>query len=115
MNIALKDARADITSQSERIEELEQRLFDPGGEIGAGRHIPSGTRVLSLRQNPAQEWADARKEVLDRLKAENEALLVRLKELEDRGSGTAPSSSTLNSDDEKVQFVPRASYEVLKK
>ena len=44
----------------EKIEELEQTLFELRGEIGAGRHVPPGVRVLPLSMNPAQEWANLR-------------------------------------------------------
>jgi mitotic spindle assembly checkpoint protein MAD1 len=39
----------------EKIEELEQTLFELRGEIGAGRRVPPGVRVLSLCANPAQD------------------------------------------------------------
>ncbi|KAL5512304.1 hypothetical protein ACEPAG_3296 [Sanghuangporus baumii] len=110
---ALKNSQAKLKNQTGRVEELEQQLFDLGGEIGAGRHIPLATRVLSLRRNPAQEWADTRQQTLDRLKAENEALLSRLKDLEDHGISANPSAS--ETDKEKTRFVPRESWEVLKK
>ncbi|KAL5500810.1 MAD1 [Sanghuangporus vaninii] len=110
---ALKNSQAELKNQTNRVEELEQQLFNLGGEIGAGRHIPPATRVLNLRQNPAQEWADTRQQALDRLKAENEALLSRLKDLEDHGISANPSAS--ERDEEKARFVPRESWEVLKK
>jgi mitotic spindle assembly checkpoint protein MAD1 len=48
------------TEGRDKIEELEQTLFELRGEIGAGRHVPPGVRVLSLSANPAQDWADLR-------------------------------------------------------
>ncbi|KAL5524889.1 MAD1_2 [Sanghuangporus sanghuang] len=74
---ALKDSQAELKNQTDRVEELEQQLFDLGGEIGAGRHIPPATRVLSLRQNPAQEWADTRQI----LKTMSEKRRLRLQEV----------------------------------
>ena len=91
----------------EQIEELEQTLFELRGEIGGGRHLPPGTRVLCLKDNPAQEWEDLSRAAMDRLKTENEALLKRLKDLEDngvRGTGDGESSQDL---------VPRASWEAI--
>ena len=38
-----------------------------------------------MKENPAQQWFDLRQEVMDRLKNENEALLKRLKDLEEQG------------------------------
>ena len=61
-----------------KIEELEQTLFELRGEIGAGRHVLPGVRVLSLSMYPAQEWADLRQAALDRLKEEIASLLQRL-------------------------------------
>jgi mitotic spindle assembly checkpoint protein MAD1 len=63
----------------EKIEELEQTLFELRGEIGAGRHVPPGVRVFSLFANPAQDWADLCQAALDRLKEKNTALLERLR------------------------------------
>ena len=64
--------------------------------------------MLSLRDNPAQQWEDLSKAAMDHLKGENEALLKRLKDLEEsgvRGSGQAPN----------VELVPRESYEAVNK
>ena len=52
---ALQEAETESEKQLERIEELEQTLFELQGEIGAGRHLPPGVRVLSLRDNPVQQ------------------------------------------------------------
>ena len=98
----------------EKIEELEQTLFELRGEIGAGRHVPPGVRVLSLSANPAQEWADLRQAALDRLKEENAALLQRLSTLSST-SNPNPVSSTntdtnTNAREEEEDLVPRASW-----
>lgn len=106
---AFREAEAEADKHAERAEKLEQTLFELRGEIGAGHHVPPGMRVLSLRQNPAQEWADTRKEVLDRLKNENEALLRRLHELEESGAHVGNASS----DAQTETFVPRESWEVV--
>ena len=106
--IELDEANDELNKQDDQVEKLEQQLFELGGEIGAGRHIPPATRVLALRGNPAQEWADSRKEILDGLKRENEGLLERLRELEEQGIITG---SVVNED---AQLVPRASLENLR-
>lgn len=62
--------------------------------------------MLSMRQNPAQEWEDLSRAAMDRLKSENEALLKRLKDLESSGA----VSGSANSND---GFVPRESWEGL--
>lgn len=99
----LKDAEEAVEEGLEKIEELEQKLFDLCGEIGAGRRIPPGTRVLTLKDNPAQREVDLRQATLDRLKGENQALLEKLAGLE---SGGHDASST--------DSVPKESWEVMK-
>ena len=86
-------------------------MFELRGDIAAGAHVPSGVRVLSLKQNPAQEWSDLRQVVMDRLKGENEALIKRLKELEQSGA-----VGNVNREGENHgSFVPRESWEVVNK
>ena len=90
-----------------KIEELEQTLFDLRGEIAGGRHVPPNTRILSIKDNPEQEWFDLRQAAMDRLKGENQALMKRLKELEESG---VKSSTT---DDGGTELVPRESWELV--
>lgn len=101
----LKEAEVAVEEGLEKIEELEQKLFDLGGEIGAGRQIPPGIRVLTLKDNPAQQEVDLRQATLDRLKAENEALLEKLTAL--GGGENDANASSLDS-------IPRESWEVMK-
>lgn len=101
----LKDAEDAVEEGLTRIEELEQKLFDLGGEIGAGRQIPPGTRVLTFKDNPAQREVDLRQATLDRLKGENEALLEKLATLENGGRDANASTA---------DFVPKESWEVMK-
>ncbi|OJT05808.1 Spindle assembly checkpoint component mad1 [Trametes pubescens] len=103
----LKDVEEETEKHLEKIDELEQTLFELRGEIGAGRHLPPGTRVLCLKDNPAQQWEDLSKAAMDRLKNENEALMKRLKDLED--SGARSSGEGVSRED----LVPRESYEVI--
>lgn len=101
---ALAEAEAEAEKHLEQIDKLEQTLFELQGEIGAGRHLPPGVRVLSMRDNPAQQWADLSQAAMDRLKGENEALLKRLKELEESGATGGGGAEEL---------VPRESWEVV--
>ena len=101
---ALQEAETESEKQLERIEELEQTLFELQGKISAGRHLPPGVRVLSLRDNPAQQWEDLSKAAMDHLKGENEALLKRLKDLEESGAVGGAGA--------KEELVPRESWEV---
>lgn len=105
----LQEAQKNLSQQADKIETLEQTLFELRGEIGAGNHVPPGMRVLCLRDNPAQQWADLRQSVMDRLKSENEALIKRLRELE--SNGTVVADGGVPRDD----LVPRESWEVLDK
>ncbi|GJE94153.1 mitotic arrest deficient-domain-containing protein [Phanerochaete sordida] len=102
---ALREAEAENEKQLEQIDSLEQTLFELRGEIGAGRHLPPGVRVLSLRENPAQQWADLSQAAMDRLKGENEALLRRLKDLEESGVTSGAG--------QHEELVPRESWEVV--
>jgi mitotic spindle assembly checkpoint protein MAD1 len=87
---------------------LEQKLFDLSGDIAAGHHVPPGVRILSMKQNPTQEWVDLRQAAMNRLRAENDALLERLKELE-----ASASSSTRQG--VGTELVPRESWDLVSK
>lgn len=90
-----------------RIDELEQKLFELQGEIGAGRQLPPNTRVLCLRDNPASQWEDLSRKAMDRLKEENQALLARLKALDDNGIRSAGGVAE--------DLVPRESLNVIQR
>ena len=96
-------AQAELETEAE---ELKQTLFELGGEIGAGRHLPPGVRVLSLRDNPAQQWEDLSQAVVDRLKNEIDALLKRIHDLENSG--------TVSDTTSREELVPRESLEAAK-
>ncbi|CAA7263882.1 unnamed protein product [Cyclocybe aegerita] len=101
----LNDFEAETKQNLDKIEELEQTLFELRGEIAGGRHVPPGVRVLSMTDNLEQQWFDLRQAAMDRLKGENEALMKRLKELEESGARAAQ-----NPGDE---LVPRESWELV--
>ncbi|KAF5335741.1 hypothetical protein D9611_009640 [Ephemerocybe angulata] len=104
LQTTLAEQEKEIQAQLETIDKLEQTLFELSGEIAGGRHVPPNTRVLCMKENPDQEWVDLRQATMDRLKAENEALIKRLKELEDSGASTGAASHG-------EELVPRASWE----
>lgn len=103
----LNELASETTQHLDKIEELEQTLFELRGEIAGGRRIPPGVRILSIRENPEQQWFDLRQATMDRLKSENEALLKRLKELEDNGVRHLEGSGE--------ELVPRESWELVNK
>lgn len=76
------DAQHVVRRQETKIEELEQTLFELRGTIAQGNHVPPRVRVLSMQGSPLQEWEELQQANLDRLKAENVALLARLAELQ---------------------------------
>ncbi|KAF9446172.1 hypothetical protein P691DRAFT_761852 [Macrolepiota fuliginosa MF-IS2] len=70
------------TELEEKVDKLEQGLFELSGEIAKGRHIPPNTHVLQLVDNFEQQWFDLRQATLDKLRSENVAPLDRLYTLE---------------------------------
>jgi mitotic spindle assembly checkpoint protein MAD1 len=96
-----------IEGYEERIDELEQELHDLQGDVISGNHLPPGVRVLSMKENPAQQWADLSKAAMDQLRGENQALLERLAELEKNGVRSEGGS-------DRAELVPRESWEILK-
>ncbi|TFK35138.1 spindle assembly checkpoint component Mad1 [Crucibulum laeve] len=106
----LEEAESETKLHLEKIEELEQTLFELGGEMAGGRHVPPGVRVLSMKDNPEQQWFDLRQAAMDRLKGENEALIKRLKELEESGFIGGGSVSNQQPGEE---LVPRESWELV--
>ena len=101
----LKEAEDAVEEGVAKVEELEQKLFDLGGEIGAGRQIPPGTRVLTFKDNPAQQELDLRQATLDRLKGENKALLKKL---------VVSETGECDADASSADFVPKESWEVMR-
>ena len=73
--------------------------------------MPPGVRVLSLRENPAQAWADASQAAVERLRRENEALMRRLQELED--AGVRAEEKGEGEVKGEGAMVPRESWEVV--
>ncbi|KAJ7777883.1 spindle assembly checkpoint component Mad1 [Mycena maculata] len=86
---ALDAALSKSQAQLDEIEKLEQELFELGGEIAGGRHIPPGVRVLSFRDTPDLQLRDnpeTRQAEMDRMKEENAALIHRIEELQKGGA-----------------------------
>jgi len=63
-----------------------------------------------MRDNPEQQWFDLRQAAMERLKSENEALMKRLKDLEE--CAVRPSEGEIRVGGE---LVPRESWELVNK
>ncbi|KAF8629030.1 hypothetical protein AX15_003591 [Amanita polypyramis BW_CC] len=118
----IRSLEGTTTSQADRIDKLEQELFELSGEIAGGRHVPPGVRVLTMRENPEQQWFDLRQEAMDRLRGENEALLRRLGELEERAKQAGvpnesnPEKRRMNEEQAGgPDLVPKESFELAMK
>lgn len=86
---ALDAALSESKAQLEKIEELEQELFELSGEIAGGRHVPPGIRVLSFQDTPdllLRDNPQTRQTEMDRVKEENAALIHRIEELQKGGA-----------------------------
>lgn len=106
----MDNAASETTRHLDKIEELEQTLFELRGEIAGGRHVPPGVRILSLKENPEQQWFDLRQALMDQLKNENHALMKRLKNLEETGARPSAGQEQAGKD-----LVPRESWELVNK
>lgn len=96
-----------MTEKTQRVDKLEQALFELQADRASGTLVPQGVRVLSLRENPVQTWTDLRQAAMNRMRAENDALLKRLAVLCDQRS----SNHNVAGED----LVPRESFLALQK
>ncbi|KAG8998937.1 coiled-coil domain-containing protein mad1 [Tulasnella sp. JGI-2019a] len=94
-----------LDATQEKVDTLEQQLWELGATINAGNHVPPGTRVLQLATNPISEDVDLKKKTFQRLKEENDALLMRLSDVESSKGFTEPND----------RLVPRGSWENVKR
>jgi mitotic spindle assembly checkpoint protein MAD1 len=94
---------------ADKLETLEQTLWELKGDVAAGTHVPPGIRVLQLADNPASQWENMRKEALDGLRKENEALIKRLSVLEKQRAKAAKHAG----EEIPESLVPKASWDRL--
>ncbi|KIM30544.1 hypothetical protein M408DRAFT_287376 [Serendipita vermifera MAFF 305830] len=99
----LETARKELVALEKKAEALDEELFRLKGEVGTGRHVPPGIRVLELADNPAAKWFGKREEDVQRLKKENEALRSMM------GDGVARPTTGEASD----RLVPKETLDVL--
>ena len=82
----LETTRGELAALEKKVESLDEELFRLKGEVGTGRHVPPGIRILEMVDNPAAKWFGKREEDVQRLKKENEALRSMM------GDGVAAST-----------------------
>jgi cob(I)alamin adenosyltransferase len=64
VEIARDDALKELEEANEKLDRVEQELFDLRARVTAGEHVLPKTRVLSLRDHSAQRYADERREAV---------------------------------------------------
>lgn len=108
--LELVEAGVSAEKQAEKTNTLEQQLWELGIKMTTGNHLPSTSRVFQLKNNPAEQHFALRREELQRLQAENSALLKRLTTLEE-GLGIAeaealvPKETWINLNREKDELL----------
>ena len=70
----LSAARGEVARLEKQVASLDEQLFRLQGDVGTGRLVPPGIRVLEMAGNPASKWFGKREEDVQRLRKENEAL-----------------------------------------
>ncbi|KAJ2669021.1 coiled-coil domain-containing protein mad1 [Coemansia sp. RSA 1085] len=100
----LEAAKHEYELLMKRFEELEQETARLEHQVGAGLgYNPRTTRVLQLIDNPAARDFAIRSEKLTALTAENQALLERIRQLEQSG-GAQPAVSSGDAEDTQSPF-----------
>ncbi|CCA74044.1 hypothetical protein PIIN_07998 [Serendipita indica DSM 11827] len=100
----LQVAKSRLHELEQQVEKLDEDLFRLKGDIGTGRFVPPGVRVLEMADNPASRWFGKRDEDMQRLKSENDALRTMV------GSGTGASAT---SSVVPAGMVPKETVDVL--
>ncbi|WVF69623.1 hypothetical protein IAT40_004401 [Kwoniella sp. CBS 6097] len=114
--ISLESTISELTSANTR---LDGEVNDLMRRVASGEYNPATERCLELRNNPASKIMAVRQQALEDLKAENDELLERMKELDEllnqaqaSGGGNA---ATGDGKEGKEGMVPRSSFDRLKK
>jgi mitotic spindle assembly checkpoint protein MAD1 len=77
--------------------------------------VPPGVRILSMCENPEQQWFNLRQEAMDRLRGENEALLRRLGGLEEMAKQAGVEGQVNDGQAAGPDLVPKESFELAMK
>ncbi|KAK7042320.1 spindle assembly checkpoint component Mad1 [Favolaschia claudopus] len=110
---ALEEALSKSEAQLEQIEQLEQELFDLGGEIAGGRHVPPGVRVLTFKDTPellVRDNPQMRQLEMDRVREENAALIHRIEELQKDGARVQSAAVATTSNE---HLIPKESWDAV--
>jgi mitotic spindle assembly checkpoint protein MAD1 len=99
----LDAARGEVALLEKKVASLDEQLFRLQGEVGTGRLVPPGIRVLEVAGNPAAKWFGKREEDVERLRKENEALRSMM------GDGVARPTEGAAADG----LVPKETLDVL--
>ncbi|KAK8847559.1 hypothetical protein IAR55_005418 [Kwoniella newhampshirensis] len=111
-NIAsLESTISELTSANTR---LDAEVNDLMRRVASGEYNPATGRCLELRSNPANKIMAVRKQELDDLKAENDELLERMRELDELVSAGGAGNEGQGETGGK-SLVPRISFDRLKK
>jgi hypothetical protein len=102
--------KSKLQDQERSLEALNQQLWEAGVSITLGQTLPRNTAVLQMQANPASEHFELRRQELNRRKAENLALVRRLRDIETgRGisdvEGLVPRESWDNLNSEKAELL----------
>jgi mitotic spindle assembly checkpoint protein MAD1 len=99
----LSAARGEAIRLEKRVASLDEQLFRLQGDVGTGRLVPPGIRILEMAGNPAAKWFGKREEDVQRLRKENEALRSMM------GDGVARPTEGAAADG----LVPKETLDVL--
>ncbi|KAG8833013.1 coiled-coil domain-containing protein mad1 [Serendipita sp. 400] len=104
---SLAAAQKEVQDLKRQVDKLDEDLYRLRCDIGTGRHVPSGTRVLEMADNPAARWFGKREEDVQRLKKENEALRAMV-------GGDATNPFTMSAAASNDGHVPKETLDVLR-
>ncbi|WWD21649.1 hypothetical protein CI109_106135 [Kwoniella shandongensis] len=113
---SLESTISELTSANTR---LDAEVNDLMRRVASGEYNPATERCLELRANPSAKIMAIRKQELDDLKAENDELLERMRELDElvTAGGAAPLDAEHGQGEEEGRngLVPRISFDRLRR
>ncbi|OCF45761.1 mitotic spindle assembly checkpoint protein MAD1 [Kwoniella heveanensis CBS 569] len=111
--VSLESTISELTSANTR---LDGEVNDLMRRVASGEYNPATERCIELRKNPATKIMAVRQQTLEDLKAENDELLERMKELDESlHEAQAGGQAAQGANGSKEGRVPRSSFDRLKK